>query len=360
MTPRVDDQSGASLGDHGDVSATDSGGPPSPRVSIILPTYNNARWIRESIASILDQTYRGIEVLVVDDASTDNSAEIVASFDDPRIRYWRQPANKGIFPTLEAGIRRARGSLIAFYHSDDLYAREIVAREVAYLDQHEDVGAVFAIDTFIDPDGVEYARLELPSEFRGARPLTFREVLNGVLRYGNVFIRGQTSLVRRSVYETVGSYDSGYDLRADLDMWLRIAAVTPIAVLDEHLMAYRWGHSNTSARYDRLRREPELTFSVIDAALDRGGRAIADPEALRAYEARRQEDFLVVAANLYALDDLGAARRILAGTSLTRLLGSRRVRRGRLLILWIVLQVAVRLPRIDALASALQRRLGRR
>jgi glycosyltransferase involved in cell wall biosynthesis len=332
----------------------------SPCVSVVLPTYNNSAWIRESLASILDQTYRDIEVLVVDDASTDDSAKIVASFDDPRIRYWRHPVNRGIFPTLDEGIGRARGLLIAFYHSDDLYDSEILAREVAYLDEHPEVGAVFAIDTFINPEGQEYGRLELPVEFRGARPLTYPEVLNGILRYGNVFIRGQTSLVRRSVYEEVGSYDPQYDLRADLDMWLRIAAVTPIAVLDEHLMAYRWGHSNTSARYDRLRRTPELSFSVVDAALDRGSRSIIERDAMRAYEARRQEDFLVVTANLYALEESTAARQTLAATSLRRLLGSRRVRRGRLLVLWAVLQVATRLPQFAMLAAVLQRRLGRR
>jgi glycosyltransferase involved in cell wall biosynthesis len=339
--------------------AESTGWVPAPRVSIVVPTYNNARWIRESLASIVGQTYQDLEVLIVDDASTDASAQIVASFDDPRIRYWRQPSNRGIFPTLQEGIARARGSLIAFYHSDDLYDREIVAREVAYLDEHPEVGAVFAIDRFIDPDGAEYARLELPPEFRGARPLGYAEVLNGVLRYGNVFIRGQTSLVRRSIYNTVGSYDPRYDLRADIDMWLRIAAVAPIAVLDEYLMAYRWGHSNTSARYDRLRREPELTFAVIDAALERCGSAVAEKDALRAYQARRQEDLLIVAANLYTLAEIVAARRTLAAISPARLLSSRRVRRGRLVAFWLLLQLVTRLPRADVLGAAFQQRFAR-
>jgi GT2 family glycosyltransferase len=328
----------------------------TPRVSIVVPLFNCEEYVRESLDSILAQTFCDFEVVVVDDASTDSSGEIVSSYDDPRLRYFRQSTNLGIFPNLDDGIARARGSLIAFYHSDDVYAPAIVERQVAYLDDHPEVGAVFAIDTFITPDGVEYGRLDLPSEFRQSRPLRYAEVLNGVFRHGNTFIRGQTSMVRRDVYQRVGSFDARYDLRADLDMWLRIAAAAPIAILPEYLMAYRWGHSNSSARYGRLRTDPEFTFALLDGVLATEARALVESDALRAYEARRVEDLLVVTANRYAVGDRQAARRSLATTSPRRLVASRRIERWRLLVLWGLLSVATRLPRFPRLGDALGRR----
>jgi GT2 family glycosyltransferase len=336
--------------------ATEAGSATAPTVSIVVPVYNVEPYVGDSIRSILAQTYRDLEVIALDDASTDGSAEVVASFDDPRLRLVRQPRNRGIFATLNDGIALTRGSLVAFYHSDDLYDPEIVEREVAFLDAYPDVGAVFALDRFVDADGAEYARLEPPPGLRGGR-LSFHEVLDNVLRRGNTFLRGQTSMVRREIYDRVGPYDERFDLRADLDMWLRIARRAPVAVIDEHLMSYRWGHSNSSARYDRLRTSPELSFSVVDAALASGGSDVASPKALHAYEARRAHDLLIVSANLYASGRPAEARALLEQAPLRRLLRGG-VRRGRAAALWAILHAATRLPRVARLQTTLARRVG--
>lgn len=323
-----------------------------------MPVYNAEEYVRDSIESILRQTYRDLEILVLDDRSTDRSADIVETIEDARIRLVRQPTNRGIFATLNDGIALATGSLIAFYHADDVYDPTIVEREVEFLEANHDVGAVFALDRFVNSDGVEYARVDLPPEFRGGGRMSFAAVLDAVLRRGNTFLRGQTSMVRRDVYEAVGPFDERYDLRADLDMWLRIAHTAPIAIIDEHLMSYRWGHSNSSARYDRLRTTPELSFAVVDAALADGGSKVADSAALRAYESRRAFDYLVVASNLYSLRRRRDARRHLAKAPLHRLLAGG-VPRARAGALWAILHGATRLPQIAPLRVLLARRVGR-
>src|SRR5215216_4504313 len=116
-----------------------------PLVTIAVPVYNGARHLRESLDSILGQTYPRTEVIVLDDASTDETPAITASY-GARIRLVRNSKNLGGFGNMNAGIRLATGSLFAIYHADDVYEPAIVEREVAFLESHPKLGAVFCLD----------------------------------------------------------------------------------------------------------------------------------------------------------------------------------------------------------------------
>jgi glycosyltransferase involved in cell wall biosynthesis len=340
------------------MSADVGRGEREPLVSIVVPVFNGERYLRESLDSILGQTYRNTEVVVMDDASTDGAPGILAEYGerDRRVTVHRQAVNQGIFANINAGLALAKGDLIAIHHSDDLYHPELLVRQVDYLSRNRPVGAVFSLDTFIDETGREFGRVRLPADIRAGTALDFGTVLNGVLRHENVFIRGGSSLVRRTVYNEVGTFDPTYGIRADLELWLRIARRRSLAILDEYLVKYRYGHENSSARYLRLRTEPELWFSVVDRILEDGGRALAEPDALAAYEGHRAEDLLKVTVNRYVADSPRSARKSLELVRPRRLLGTRRVQRGRLLTLWAALQVLVRLPRLDSVARIFRRR----
>jgi len=326
-----------------------------PLVSVVVPVFDAERYLRESLDSILAQTYENIEVIVMDDASSDGSAAILDSYVDGRLRAIRQSVNRGIFDNLNDGIREASGDLIAFFHADDVYHPRIIEREVALLVARPKVGAVFCTDIFIDPDGREFGRLVLPKEIRDAEILRYEDVLNGFLRYQNSFIRGQSSLIRKEVYETVGLFDGTYSLRADLDMWLRIASRYPIAVLDKYLVWYRYGHENSSKRYDRLRTDPEIFFSIMDRLLASEDRALAEPDALTAYEGHRAADHLILAVNEYILGNRAAMRTQLRQVRARRLLATSRIQRGRLLVLLGALRILVRLPRFARVGKAFRR-----
>ena len=330
-----------------------------PLVSVVLPVYNGERWLASSLQSVLAQTYSRFEVLVMDDASTDATGAIARSFADDRVRYHRNEQNLGQFGNVNAGIARASGELVALYHADDLFEPDLIEREVEYLVQNPQAGGVFCTDVFIDPEGREFGRSMLPAEFQGGRPLEYGDVLNGVLRYGNVFLRGQTSMIRRSVYEDVGPFVEHYGLRGDLEMWLRVARRAPLGIVDQHLVRYRWGHENVSRLYERLRTEPELWFALVDDLLAAGDRRLAAPDALTAYEAHRAEDLLRVAINQYVLGGLSDARRTLRSTRVASIVRSRRVQRTRLVGLWAALNVLCRLPPIGPVADAFYRRWGR-
>jgi glycosyltransferase involved in cell wall biosynthesis len=327
-----------------------------PLVSILVPSFNGARYLRECLDSLLAQTYPRLEILLLDDASTDETPEIAADYAG-RITYVRQPANLGIYDNVNAGIALARGELIATYHADDVYLPTIVEAEVAYLQAHPEVGAVFCSDIFVDAENREYGRIVLPPPVRGEAPLGYATVLDALLTYKNRFLVCPTAMVRASVHREVGVYrQDRYRNTADVEMWLRIARAYPIAVLEAHLMRYRHFHGNSSQRYHRLRTAPENFFGIMDEYLADGGRALATPEALTAYEAHRSEDRLMAAISHYIKGELPQGRRALAQMQLGAVARTRTVQRWRLLVLWAGLWVALRIPRIEPLAQAMLER----
>jgi glycosyltransferase involved in cell wall biosynthesis len=327
-----------------------------PLVSVVVPVLNGEAHLRQSLDSILDQTYQCLEVIVMDDGSTDATSDIVASYRD-RIEYVRQASTRGIYGNANDGIGRARGELIGVFHADDVYEPDMVEREVEWLARHRQAGAVFCSDTFIDAAGAEFGRLRLPPELRGNRPLDYSDVLNALLRHTNVFLRCPTALVRASVYRELGRYrDTEFKNTSDLEMWLRIARSYPIGVLEEHLLRYRRGHGSSSERYHSLRTEPFRFFRIVDLELEGGGREFATTAALRAYEAHRNEDTLLRAVNHYIVGDRDGLSAALRELRLRALIGSAAVQRARLVSLGFALRLLVCLPRISALARLFDRR----
>jgi GT2 family glycosyltransferase len=326
-----------------------------PTVSIVVPVFNGARFVGQSIDSILVQTYRPHEVIVMDDGSTDETPDIVASYGDA-VRYVRQPSTRGIYGNANDGIALATGELIGVFHADDVYLPEMLEREVAWLERHPQAAVVFCSDIFIDPEGRELAKLELPPDVRGSKPLDYAAVLNALLRYTNVFLRTPTALVRASVYRELGVYrDEEFKNTAELDMWLRIARRYAMGTLEDHLILRRRGHGSSAERYHRVRTDPFRFFTIMDRELDTGGRAVAVADALQAYEAHRAVDNVLRSANHYTLGNRNAAGAVLRDVHLRDLIASRRIQRARMLVLALVLKVLVRLPRIAAVGRLFER-----
>lgn len=325
-------------------------GAPRPLVSVIVPSYNGARFLPESLDSILAQSYPRIEILLLDDASTDDTPAVAARYAG-RISYVRQPVNLGQFDNVNDGIARATGELVAVYHADDLYLPRIVEREVAYLEAHPEVAAVFASDVFVDAAGREYGRLRLPPEVRGEQPLDYATVLNALLTYKNRFLVGPSAMVRASVYAAVGRYrEERYRIASDLEMWMRIARQWPIAVLEDHLMKYRHFHGNASQQFEFLRTAPDAYFFLMDDYLESGDRALARPDALAHFEAHRMEDRLMSVISHYIKGELREGRQLLRQVRLGAIVRSRQVQRWRLVVITLGLRALVRLPRIDWVA----------
>jgi len=316
-----------------------------------VPVYNGARYLREALDSLVRQTHPPLEILVMDDASTDGTPEIARSYGPP-VRYYRHPINCGIYDNVNSGIARAQGDLIATYHADDIYEPDIVERQVDCFIRYPALGAVFCQDVFVDAEGREYGRLQLPPDVRGSRPLEGRTVFNAILTYQNIFLVCPTAMVPARIHRALGVYrQDTWRNSADLDMWLRILRGHPILVLEKYLMKYRHFPGQSSRRYHHLRREPGRFFAIMDHYLAGECGAWAAASALRAYEAHRAEDLLMVSVNHYITGAAGTSRTTLGRVRAGQILGSDKIRRARMLMLFLLLHVALALPRNSLLAA---------
>lgn len=329
-----------------------------PLVSIVVPVFNGERFLHESLDSIVAQTYRDVEILVMDDASTDGTPEILRSYGD-RIRVNRQEKNRGQFQNVTDGIAIATGKYVAVYHADDVYMPTIVEREAAFLDAHPDVGAVFALDIMIDAEGRERGRgrVELPKEIPANVPLQYPAVLNALLLHKNRIFRAPSSMVRASIYRDLGAYrGSEYPVAADFEMFLRVARYAPVAILGEHLFKYRWGHGNAD-QIDRLGRlGPEPYFAIMEEHLSSGGAALAHKGSLAAHTAHLVEDKLMRCVNHYILGKPDRGLPLLRTIELRTLIGSGKVQRARLVLLYALLRILLSLPRSPLVAAMFYRR----
>ena len=188
--------------------------PAIPVVSVLMPCWNRDRFVADAIRSVLAQTFTNLELIVVDDGSTDGTREVVASFPDSRLRCLHRE-HRGISAALNAGLAAARGRYIARLDSDDLWRPEMLATQVAVLEARPDVDLVYSRAECTDSN---WKLLDMtwgyPLRFPGE---TFRSMVY------NDCTCNITVVCRRECFDRVGAYDESLETSEDLDMWLRVA-----------------------------------------------------------------------------------------------------------------------------------------
>lgn len=201
-----------------------------PLVSVIIPTYNYGRYLRQSIDSALQQTYPNIEVIVVDDGSTDDTQSLLADYGD-KVRNILQ-ANQGAAAARNRGIREARGDYIAFLDADDSYCPDNIAAKVDFLLEHAEYAWCYSNWAWVDADGATYMLGSEPTVSLAhlkAHGDVFLLALQGYLLGTNVFV------FRKDVIESVGGFDESLTVLEDYDLYVRAAALFPIGYLDKTL-----------------------------------------------------------------------------------------------------------------------------
>jgi hypothetical protein len=232
-------RSGSSLPCHSAAAA------PAPRVSVLMTTYNGARFIRDSIGSVLAQTLTDFELIIVDDDSTDETPALLASFGDPRVRVLRSERNLGVAGARNFGLAACRGDYVAALDHDDISLPERLAVEVRYLDAHPNV--VLA--------GTEVLRRmqdgrTLPTDHApGSSPA----LVHWMLYVDNPFTYSSVML-RAGALRRLGTFMRREAEPADdFDLYHRLLGIGALARLDETLTIYRWHAGNTSyAQSERL------------------------------------------------------------------------------------------------------------
>jgi glycosyltransferase involved in cell wall biosynthesis len=222
----------------------------NPKITVLMPVYNCELYIREAVDSILNQTFIDFEFLIIDDASTDATVAIIKTYTDPRIQLIQKPENSGYTNSLNHGLSIARGEYIARMDGDDISLPERFAKQVTFLDAHQDV---VLCGTFYSIIGKEKV-ITVPENFEDIKLALLRKCCFG---HPTVMIR-KNSLDRLLVI-----YDVNKEPAEDYDLWVRLLAIGKMHNLQEVLLNYRVHDSQVSQK-----REKQQINSALEARLN--------------------------------------------------------------------------------------------
>jgi GT2 family glycosyltransferase len=298
-------------------------------VSVIIPTFDRRRTLREAVDSVLAQSHREVEVIVVDDGSTDGTRELMAGFTDPRLRY-RYQANAGASAARNAGLDLATGDYVAFLDSDDAWKPWHLSLLLAGLERHPQVGLIWAETEFVDPSGVvtsspalrlllsAYGYFSFDELFSSSSPLSSLDVdippeySDHRLYVGDIFsamimgnlVLTSTAVMRRERLDQVGRFDERLSVGEDYDFFLRACRAGPVAFADVVDTSYRVGTEDKLGGPGASLAMARGYLRVLDRTLTQDGdRITLAPE-------------MIVAARVHAnrwvgeLELLGGSRRL--------------------------------------------------
>jgi glycosyltransferase involved in cell wall biosynthesis len=265
----------------------------APLVSVLMPVYNGAKYLRESIQSILGQTFGDFELVIVDDGSTDDTPSVIQEFSrkDARVRAHRQN-NQGHVGALITGLEKVRGTYVARMDGDDVSLPARLAAQVSYLESHPDVGVLGTAATVIDADGSPVVPVRFPTQ---------HWVIRWALCFSSAIIH-PSAMMRRSVLQKAGGYDHAMKHAEDYDLWRRLSLVTRLANLEDVLLLLRKHEKNVSASNagEELRFSLQVANRVVADLL---GESVPAGLVARAWEqrARTSADAIAVAQLVYRL-----------------------------------------------------------
>lgn len=227
-----------------------------PLVSIIIPTRNRADFLKRSVGSVLSQTCRDFEIIIVDDCSIDHTKQTVDAFLDNRIRYIRHEVNKGAGATRNSGIREAKGKYVAFLDDDDEWVPEKLERQLAVFQGSGEMNVGLVYSGFIYTSSDSEVHREIKPQFRGK---VFKNILQTCI------LGSATPLIKKDILVKAGLFDESLLSCEDWDLWIRISRLCNFDFVPDPLAkAYVHGDQlsvnlmrNMSARKNMLKKYAE-------------------------------------------------------------------------------------------------------
>jgi len=187
----------------------------NPLVSIVTPSYNQKRFLEETIQSVLSQDYQPLEYIIVDGGSNDGSLEVIQRYAD-RLAWWGSEPDRGQTDAINKGFARARGEVLAWLNSDDTYLPNAISEAAAYLQEHPEAGMVYGDANLVDEGGALIGKFP-------ARQTDYQR-----LRRGYVHIPQQTAFFRAELWRQVGPLDPSFYFAMDYDLWVRLARISAL------------------------------------------------------------------------------------------------------------------------------------
>ncbi len=237
-----------------------------PLVTVTIPLYNNERFIRQTIESILAQTYTNFELLIYDDHSTDNSFEIASSFRDPRIRVERNKKNLGPEGNWNKAISEVRGKYVKLVCGDDILYPDCLEKQVSVFEKEVGISLVCSQRTIIDPEGKALIRkINLVDKGRH----TASEITRKLIRTGtNILGEPACGLYPSGLLKDTSGYSAKVPYTIDLEFWMQLLRLGDLYMIDEPLCAFRISDESWSSRIGDMRYHHFIAF-MEETALEK-------------------------------------------------------------------------------------------
>jgi glycosyltransferase involved in cell wall biosynthesis len=238
----------------------------APAITVVIPTFNRCHMIPNAIESLQQQTFIDWELVIVDDASTDKTTDVVYSYKkkDKRIRYRKHPTNKGGNAARNLGIRSSRGKCISFLDDDDTITPDKLLRQHAFLEQNPNTGLVYSGYLYVDADTQRVVK-QIPAIYRG-------NVLKAILRKN--ILGSPTPLIRRRCFEDAGLFDESLTSSQDWDMWIRIAQYHRFDYIKDYLANVNIHGQQISVNLRSKIRSRKMIYRKYAHLLDQKTRAL--------------------------------------------------------------------------------------
>jgi glycosyltransferase involved in cell wall biosynthesis len=233
-----------------------------PLVSIVIPTHNRRVLLEQAVLSVLAQTYTRWELIIVDDGSTDDTPVYLDAITDPRIRTLHQRHSGRISTTRNAGVRVARGELVAFLDSDDLWPPRKLALQATKIVEAPDCGWCYGKSQLIDESGKALPRDPIP-----AGDLASGWVLLNVLLLNRVALATPGMMVKRAVFEQIGGYDESLELAEDFDLGVRLAQSSQVCAVGDVVALVRVHAGRTTKQRSDMHYWKAVTYNKARGAL---------------------------------------------------------------------------------------------
>jgi glycosyltransferase involved in cell wall biosynthesis len=223
------------------------------KITVLMAVYNGEYYLRETIDSILNQTFQDFEFLIVNDGSIDSTMEVICSYNDPRIRLINNEQNLGLTRSLNKGLQLAKGEFIARQDADDISELKRLATQVAFLETHPQVALVGSWYKEIDAKGSLIGECNLPCDCT--------QIRWDILFYCP-FVHSAVMFRKQTITEKIGFYDEDFSYAQDYDLWWRISRNLQVANLNEYLMKLRINPSSMTATYGNIVDDEPLQIKI--------------------------------------------------------------------------------------------------
>lgn len=268
-----------------------------PLISVVIPAYNSEKTIQETIESVIKQTFKDFELIVIDDGSKDSTVEIISSFSDPRLRVFSYP-NAGVSASRNRGWAKATGEFISFLDSDDLWTPDKLAAQLGALQANPQAAVAYSWTDYID----EFSRFLYP----GKHPTVTGDVYSELL-VNDFLENGSNPLIRQAALIQVGGFDESLFGPEDWELCLRLAARYPFVVVPRSQILYRLSTHSISSNFSR---QEAQCLQVIERAFKQAPESLQHLKPLSISNLYQYLVFRGLAGPLERQTGLAAARRL--------------------------------------------------